>query len=173
MRRAYIFGVVPLVLAAIVAVSLTLAGSGSAKPSTPRIAAPSDAPAGPVSFRFSSHESGLPAAKLRFRCAVDSSAPANCTSPHVVRLSPGTHRCRLQAVGPRGRRSAFARASVRAHARAPSVKVGASPVDLTFGAGALWTADWVGGTVTRIENGAVKATVQVGGSPGGIAVAGG
>jgi DNA-binding beta-propeller fold protein YncE len=173
MRRAYIFAVMTIVLAGVVAVTLAFTGSGSAKPSTPRIAAPSDAPAGPVSFRFSSHEPGLQSSRLRYRCGIDSATAVQCTSPHIVRLSRGTHRFRVQAVDPGGRRSAFARASVRVQARASSVKVGSAPIDLTFGANALWTADWGGGTVTRIENGVVKASIQVGGEPGGVAVAGG
>src|SRR3954471_13096652 len=167
MRRAYIFVVTMLALAAVVVGVVALAGSGGARPTTPPIAGPPDAVAGPVSFRFSSREHGLASSRLRYRCGVDSGAVAQCTSPHVVRLLPGTHRFRVQALDPRGRHSAFAQRSVRVQARAPSVKVGSAPVDLTFGASALWTADWRGGTATRIENGVVKARIQVGGEPGG------
>jgi virginiamycin B lyase len=162
-----------LALAAVVVGVVALAGTGGARPTTPRIAGPTVTVAGPVSFRFSSHESGVPASKLRYRCGVDSAAAARCTSPRVVRLSPGTHRFRVQAIDPHGRRSAFALRSVRVQAHAPSVKVGTAPVALTFGLGSLWTADYGSGTATRIEDGAVKARIQVGGSPGGVAVAGG
>ncbi len=139
---------------------------GSAGPPAPRLIAPKESVAGAVAFRFSS-----PAKGLRYRCALDSAAAKPCTSPHVVRLGPGIHAFRVQAVDQQGRRSAFARASVEV---APaSVRVGQSPVALTFGAGALWTADYGGGTVTRIERGTVKAKIAIGGQPSGVAFAGG
>src|SRR2546423_5711254 len=100
MRRAYIFAMAMLFLAAL---ALTLAGTGGAAPSKPRLAGPTDAPAGLVSFRFASHEPGVPAAKLRYRCGVDSGPMVRCTSPRVVRLPAGSHRFRVQAVDPRGR----------------------------------------------------------------------
>jgi YVTN family beta-propeller protein len=83
------------------------------------------------------------------------------------------HTFRVQAVDPRGRRSRFARASVEVLRPTVSVKVGLSPVALTFGANALWTADFDGGPVTRVEGGASRARIPIGGSPGGITLAGG
>jgi glutamine cyclotransferase len=142
-------------------------------PSVPTITAPKQSADGIVSFRFASHERGVRDSRLRYRCAVDAAALATCRSPHVVRLRPGTHVFRVQSVDPRGRRSRFARASVEVLKPTVSVKVGLSPVALTFGANALWTADFDGGTVTRVEGGASRARIQVGGSPGGIALAGG
>jgi streptogramin lyase len=142
-------------------------------PSVPTITAPRQSTDGVVTFRFASHARGIPASSLRYRCGIDAAALVKCRSPHVVRLAPGTHTFRVQAVDPRGRRSGFARASVEVLRPTVSVKVGLSPVALTFGANALWTADYDGGTVTRVEGGASRARIPVGGSPGGIALAGG
>src|SRR5438105_6289070 len=173
MRAAYIVVGTVLIVALLAAVSLAFVARGSAAPSTPRIDVPAEAVAGLVTIRFSSHERGVPTSRLRYRCSVDSSAVAPCRSPHAVRLAAGAHSFRVQAVDPRGRRSAFAHVSIHLQALAPSVKVGVAPVALTSGANALWTADYGAGTVTRIEGGRVKARIDVGGSPGGIAVAGG
>jgi YVTN family beta-propeller protein len=142
-------------------------------PSAPTITAPKQSADGIVAFRFASHAQGIPAARLHYRCGVDAAAIVKCSSPHVVRLAPGMHTFRVQAIDPSGRRSRFARASVEVLRPAVSVKVGLSPVALTFGANALWTADFDGGTVTRVEGGASRARIPIGGSPGGIALAGG
>jgi streptogramin lyase len=150
-----------------------LIGLAVGPPSVPTITAPKQSVDGIVTFRFASHVRGFPAGRLRYRCAVDAAALIKCRSPHVVRLAPGTHTFRVQAVDPRGRRSGFARASVEVLRPTVSVKVGLSPVALTFGANALWTADYDGGTVTRVEGGASRARIPIGGSPGGIALAGG
>ena len=142
-------------------------------PSVPTISAPKQSVDGVVAFRFASHARGIPASRLRYRCGLDRAALARCRSPHVVRLAPGRHTFRVQAVDPSGRRSGFARASVEVLRPAVSVRVGLSPVAMTFGANALWTADFDGGTVTRVEGGAARARIPIGGSPGGIALAGG
>jgi DNA-binding beta-propeller fold protein YncE len=142
-------------------------------PSVPTITAPRQSADGIVTFRFASHARGVSAGRLRYRCGIDAAPLARCRSPYVVRLSPGRHTFRVQAVDPRGRRSGFARASVEVLRPPLSVKVGLSPVAMTFGSNALWTADYDGGTVTRVEGGKSRARIAIGGSPGGIAFAGG
>lgn len=153
--------------------TLLIGLASAGPPSVPTITAPTQSADGVVTFRFASHARGVPAGSLRYRCGIDAAALAKCRSPHVVRLAPGMHTFRVQAVDPRGRRSGFARVRVEVLRPAASVKVGLSPVAIVSGAGALWTADFDGGTVTRVEGGASRAQIQIGGSPGGIALAGG
>ena len=150
--------------------ALLLAGVAPTQPrASARVAAD-----GRVSFAFSARERGTPSAKLRFRCAVDAQRLRVCRSPYVVRLTSGVHSFRVQALDPRGRRSSFRR--IRVTVGPPSsVAVGSQPVSLTFGGGSLWTADWGGGTVTRVDPQAARkqATIRIGGAPGGIAYANG
>jgi streptogramin lyase len=145
----------------------------SPAPSAPRIQAPAEARPGPVAFRFTAHERGLVAADLRYRCGFDRRTLVPCKSPYVARLAEGRHVFRVQALDPHGRRSPLARAVVNVEPVAPSVQVGIQPVAATFGFGSLWTADYAGGTVTRLEGGKVVRRIDVGAVPGGVAVAGG
>jgi len=154
-------------------VLLLLALALATAPSKPVVSGPHSARAGVFTFRFSSHEAGVKASRLRYRCTVDRHTPRPCTSPYDVQLRAGRHLLRVQAIDPKGRRSPFGQISVLALGPAPSVEVGREPVALTFAQGALWTADYGGGTVTRVDGGRVTARIQVGGLPGGVAGAGG
>jgi hypothetical protein len=93
-----------------------------------------------VSFRFASREAGVPAGKLRFRCAFDSTRLHACAARVRARLSVGRHTLRVRAVDPRGRASSttLVRITVKAPPPlTPSVAVGSGPVNIAFGAGAL------------------------------------
>jgi streptogramin lyase len=56
-----------------------------------------------------------------------------------------------------------------------AIPVGAQPTGMTYGAGSLWTADWGGGTVTRVDpvQHRVLKTVRVGTAPAAITFASG
>jgi YVTN family beta-propeller protein len=144
----------------------------AARPSTPRVVAPKESVTAAVTFRFSAHERGV--RRLRYRCGLDGQRPRACTSPYYGRLVPGLHVFRVQAIDSRGRRSGWGRALVNVLTPAKSLKVGTSPVAITFDGSRIWTADHDSGTVTRIDaDTSAVARVKVGGSPGGVAAAGG
>ena len=56
-----------------------------------------------------------------------------------------------------------------------AIPVGAQPTGMTYGADSLWTADWGGGTVTRVDpvTHRVVNTIRVGASPAAITFASG
>jgi streptogramin lyase len=56
-----------------------------------------------------------------------------------------------------------------------AIPVGAQPTGMTYGAGSLWTADWGGGTVTRVDplHHRVLKTIRVGTAPAAITFASG
>jgi streptogramin lyase len=144
----------------------------AAAPSTPRITAPRESAIATVTFRFGSHERGVK--RLHYRCGVDGQRPRACSSPYYARLVPGIHSFRVQAIDPRGRHSRWGVAVVTVLTPTTSLKVGTSPVALTFDGSALWTADYDSGTATRVDpNSNATTSVAVGGRPGGIAAAAG
>jgi glutamine cyclotransferase len=146
-----------------------------AQPAKPTIVAPSTSYDGRFVIRFTSRERGVPHARLRFRCAFDKRPFRRCSSPLDTRLSVGTHTFRVQATDARGRRSPIASMTLVVAAPAPSFAVGREPVSVAYSAGSIWSADYGGGTVTRLDaaTGRKFAPVDVGGSPGGIAIGAG
>src|SRR5438067_315320 len=56
-----------------------------------------------------------------------------------------------------------------------AIHVGAQPTGMTYGAGSLWTANYGGGTVSRVDpvNHRVVKTIQVGVQPAAITFAAG
>jgi YVTN family beta-propeller protein len=127
---------------------------------------------GTVSVTFSAHEPGVPAARLRFRCAFDTTRLHLCPRKYRVRLAVGAHVLRARTVDPRGRQSATTTAHVTVKPPpAPSVAVGLQPVNLAFGAGSVWVTNLGGGSVSRIDVATrkVTATIAVAGQPSGAA----
>lgn len=127
-----------------------------------------------ATFRFASHEPGVSAKAIRFRCAVDSTRLHACPSPYRVRLRAGRHLLRVRAVDPRGRSSATTSvriAVVLPPPPTPAVAVGGGPVNVASGAGSVWASNSNDGTISRIDAATAKvtATIAIGGSPTGIA----
>ena len=158
-------------IAAILGTAQSVAAAG---PSTPAVLGPRSVAAGTtLTLRLSARERGVPASRLRFTCSFDSPQLHRCSARIGARLAVGRHLLRARAIDPRGRRSPIARVGVvvrAAVAKAPEIRVGAEPVNVAFGAGALWVSNNGDGTVSRIDpaTGAVTATVAVGGMPAGI-----
>jgi YVTN family beta-propeller protein len=149
--------------------------AAGARPRLPIVSGPSIADGPLVRYRFASSEAGVPAARLRFLCAVDAQALHRCPAVFAVRLSAGVHRLRVQAVDPQGRRSATKTVRVEiVGPPAPSVRVGSQPLDVIVADGRLWTENYGDGTVSVIDPATRKVTsIQVGGQPGGIAAGAG
>ena len=144
-------------------------------PSPPSVKGPRSTTSRAPVFTFASRERGVSPARMRFRCAFDSRRLHRCAARYSQRLAVGRHLLRVQAVDPRGRRSRVT--SVKVVVTAPvvylrpdaTITVGARPIGLAFGAGAVWAANYGGGSVSRIDpaTGAVTATVDVAGQPFG------
>lgn len=112
-----------LALTTVAAVGLAAAATalGAARPSTPKVAGPTQTTPGKHTYVFSSREKGVPGSKLRFRCSLDSSSLHGCARRLTVDLAAGTHVLRAQAVDPAGHRSPTARISIAVHAPPASV----------------------------------------------------
>jgi virginiamycin B lyase len=155
---------------------LVALGLAVIRPAAPTIAGPRVATTATPTYRFSSHERGVAAVRLRFRCSVDSPRLHACPARIRPRLSAGPHVLRAQAVDPAGRTSPVTRAAVTVTLaplppQAPAIHVGVEPVNVAFGAGSVWASNFGDGTVSRIdpERNAVVATIDIGGQPAGIA----
>ena len=107
MRRSMLFVVASVLLAA--PGGAGLAGGKKVGPSTPRVVGPRNTTNQSPVYRFSARERGVPAAVIRFRCAVDSTDLQACLSRYEARLTEGTHVLRVQAVDRHGRKSPIAR----------------------------------------------------------------
>ena len=125
-------------------------------------------------YRFRSHEGG---AKVSFRCSFDRVRLHPCPARYRQRLKVGRHVLRVRAVDPRGRKSALTRVLVRI-IKGPTlrkVEVGGQPFSLAEAAGSIWIANFLSGTVERLDpaTNRVTARIQVGGQPYGLAAGGG
>jgi virginiamycin B lyase len=155
----------------VVLLQLVLWVLAAAGPSTPTVSGPRSTERHRVTYRFHSHERGVPDARLGFRCAVDSGALRRCPSPYTVTLAVGRHTLRVVAVDPRGRRSRTATLRITILApRAPEIEVGSAPLNVIAVGNTLWTENYGDGTVSVVEasSGSVRS-IAVGGQPGGIA----
>ena len=125
-------------------------------------------------YRFVSRERG---AKITFRCAVDRPRLHRCAARYRQRLTVGRHVLRVRAVDQRGRHSALTRVVVRRikAARLRQIDVGGRPFSLVEAAGSVWIANFLSGTVERLDpaTNRVTARIQVGGEPYGLAAGGG
>lgn len=149
----------------------------AAAPTAPTVKGPRRTSSPTPVFMFAARERGVPAGRIRFRCAFDSTRLRACARRYSKRLAVGAHRLRVQAVDPGGRRSRVTVVRVVVVAPAPrtlpvtaTVTVGATPVGVAFGAGAVWAVNFRGGSVSRIDpaTNRVTATIDVGGQPYGI-----
>src|SRR3954468_16643297 len=154
--------------------TLVLMLAGLAHPTAPVVAGPRATQNARPTYRFSSHEPGGPAAKLRFRCSFDRPKLHACGRRYRQRLTVGRHLLRVQAVDPAGRRSRVTKVRVRILRRAGrAIHVGGHPFSLADADGSVWVANFLSGTVQRIDpaTNRVVATVRIGGQPYGLAVA--
>ena len=76
------------------------------EPSKPRVVVSSRTGAATARFRFFATDSGTPARRLRYRCAVDHTPFRACGSRFVLRLHSSRHSLRVCATDPAGNRSA-------------------------------------------------------------------
>jgi YVTN family beta-propeller protein len=129
--------------------------------------------AAPV-YRFVAHERR---AKVSFRCSFDRPRLHRCSSRYRQRLAVGRHVLRVRAVDSRGRQSPLTRVAVQIvkGARLREIDVGGRPFSLAEAAGSVWIANFLSGTVERLDpaTNRVVARIQVGGEPYGLAVGGG
>ena len=127
-----------------------------------------------VHLRFQARERGLPARRLRFRCALDGARLNVCASSFTARLSVGSHTLRVRAVDPRGRTGPVTRVRLIVKPTGPSVKsipVSGAPINVVFAQDAVWATS-SDGSVSRIDpaTNKVSARIAVGaGQLGGVA----
>jgi hypothetical protein len=117
-------------------------------PSAPMISGPRSSEHEQVVYVFSAHERGVPAALMRFRCAVDSIRLRACPRRYGVLLSVGVHTLRARAVDPRGRSGPVRTARITIlEPRAPEVRVGSAPLNAIVAQGIVWTENYGDGTI--------------------------
>ena len=125
-------------------------------------------------YRFVSHERG---AKVSFRCAFDRPRLHRCATRYRQRLAVGRHVLRVRAADSAGRKSALTQVVVRVvkGPRLREIDVGGRPFSLAQAAGSLWIANFLSGSVERLDpaTNRVIARIQVGGEPYGLAAGGG
>src|SRR5919201_1644138 len=145
-----------------------------AGPPPPQIVGPRRTADRTPTFRFVSHEAGLPARAIRLLCAIDLARLHRCPSRYTPSLRLGRHTVRARAVDPTGRvsRTSVAHVSVVRpvqHAD-QTIKVGAAPFNVAAGFGSVWVA--IAGGLSRLDpaSGRVVARINVGGRPWGVAV---
>ena len=143
----------------------------AARPSVPKIVGPRATVSRHVTYTLRSRAKGIPASKLRFRCAVDTSALKRCATRYAVVLKVGVHTLLVQAFAPGGRRSAISRARIDIQQRSTAtVQVGAAPLNAIAAGATVWTENYGDGTISAIDSATRSVrTISVGGSPGGIA----
>lgn len=145
-----------------------------ARPTPPVVTGPRSTTSTRPVYRFSSHEPGVAARRIRFRCSFDRPRLHACRARYSQRLGVGRHVLRVQAVDPAGRRSAVRRVSVTIMAAGPRltrIEVGGRPFSLAKSDGSIWVANFFSGRVQRIDpaTNRVVANVNVGGQPYGLA----
>jgi YVTN family beta-propeller protein len=157
--------------------TLALLLAGLAHPTAPVVVGPRATANTRPAYRFSSHEPGVPAAKLRFRCSFDRRRLHACGRRYRQRLSVGRHLLRVRALDPAGRRSRVTKVRVRILPRTGpglrEIEVGGRPFSLAEANGSIWIANFLSGTVERLnpQTNRVVARIDVGGEPYGLAVA--
>src|SRR5581483_5030131 len=141
-------------------------------PSKPVVLGPRRTTSASPVYRFVSH-----GAKVSYRCAFDRPRLHTCKSRYRQRLSVGRHVLRVRAVDGHGRQSPLTRVVVQRvkGARLREIDVGGRPFSLAEAAGSLWIANFLSGTVERLDptTNRVIARIQVGGEPYGLAAGGG
>src|SRR5262249_24185060 len=84
-----------------------------ARPTPPVVNGPRSTTGTRPLYRFSPHEAGIAARRIRFRCSFDRPRLHRCASRYSQRLAVGRHVLRVQAVDPAGRRSALRKVRVQ------------------------------------------------------------
>jgi virginiamycin B lyase len=168
-------------LACLAATAATPAGSvvaawrdGGSRPTAPHIVGPRRTTDRTPTFRFVSHEVGLPAREIRFRCAIDRKRLHRCRNPYTPILRLGRHTLQARAVDPTGRTSRTSLAHVSVVRPIPhadqTIRVGADPFNVAAGFGSVWVT--VAGGLVRLDpaSGSMVARIGVGGRPWGVGV---
>lgn len=104
-----------LVLFAVLIASPAYAGlavQNRAGPSAPRVAGPRSTSNQSPLYRFSSHERGVAATAIRFRCSVNSTRLHACVRRYHAHLTVGSNVLRVQAVDRKGRKSPLTRIAI-------------------------------------------------------------
>lgn len=157
----------------VVAGTLAVAAPASsvARPSAPVVQGPRIVSDPVAVYQLRAREAGVPASRLRFRCALDVQPMRACRATLRLRLESGRHVLRVRAVDPAGRSGPETRVAITVLERTPSIRVGNEPVNVAFGLGSVWVANHADGTISRVDpaSGQVTATITVGGGPGGVA----
>ena len=126
-----------------------------ARPSPPAVHGPRSTTNPRPVYRFVSREPGVRTARIRFRCAFDRPRLHACRSRYSLRLRVGRHVLRVQAVDPAGRRSRVrtVRISILAAGgpRVTRIQVGGHPFSLVDSDDSIWVANFLSGTVQRID----------------------
>jgi len=165
------------VAACLVALAVTAAApaAGSRKaPSAPVVRGARIVSTPVVHLRFLAHERGVPARRLRFRCALDGARLKSCASSFTARLSVGRHTIRVRAVDPRGRTGPTTRLTLTVKPSGPpvtSISVSGAPINVVFAQDAVWATS-SDGSLSRIDPSSNKlaARIPVGtGQLGGVA----
>lgn len=176
MRWSLAFGLACLVASAGAAAGSVVVArpDGGMRPSAPRILGPRRTTDRAPTFRFVSREAGLPARKIRFRCAIDRTRLHRCRNRFTPTLRLGRHALRVRAVDPQGRTSGTSLAHVTVVRPIPhadqTIKVGAAPYNVAAGFGSVWVT--IDRGLVRLDpaTGAVVARISLGGRPWGVAV---
>jgi streptogramin lyase len=140
-------------------------------PSAPTVVGPRSSEQQQVVYVFHARERGVPASRLRFRCAVDAPALRACPRRYKPRLTVGAHTLRVRAVDPQGRAGPVSTVRISIlEPRMPEVRVGSAPLNAIAAQGLVWTENYGDGTISALDpgNGSVRS-VRVDGQPGGIA----
>jgi virginiamycin B lyase len=147
---------------------------GGSRPTAPRILGPRRTTDRTPTFRFVSHEVGLPAREIGFRCAIDRERLHRCRNPYTPTLRLGRHTFRVRAVDSRGRTSRTSLAHVSVVRPIPhadqTIRVGTDPYNVAAGFGSVWVT--IAGGLVRLDpaTGAVLARIGVAGRPWGVAI---
>src|SRR5690349_3550740 len=110
-----------LASAGLVALGLAVAATAAAasRPSAPAIAGPNAVVPGKHTYVFSSIEKGVAAAKIHFRCGLDTTKLHVCAKRVTLSLAAGSHLLRAQAVDPEGHKSLVSKLRISVQAVAP------------------------------------------------------
>src|SRR5689334_8602519 len=121
-------------------------------PSKPVVHGPRRTTSAAPVYRFASHERGT---TISFRCAFDRPKLHPCKGHYRQRLSVGRHVLRVRALDGYGRLSPLTRVVVQRvkGAQLREIDVGGRPFSLVEAAGSLWIANFLSGTVERLDPG--------------------
>ncbi|HKB19942.1 MAG TPA: hypothetical protein VKC65_02935 [Gaiellaceae bacterium] len=161
-------------LVALAVSAAAVAAGGRQGPSAPVVRGPRVVSTQVVRLRFQARERGVPAYRLRFRCAFDGARLRSCAASFTARLAVGRHTLRVRAVDPRGRSGPMTRVTITVRPGGSAVKsisVTGAPVNLAFAQDAVWATS-SDGSLSKIDpaTNKVAARIAVGaGQLGGVA----